>query len=73
MYTKKTYELVASIIKREREDNRAGVNIESVDMALSNLAWKFADVFERDNLNFNADKFFNATVEGVRRRIGNAN
>lgn len=67
MYTKKTYELVASIIKAQREDNRAAENDGIVDVNLSFLTWKFADKFAADNVKFDADKFFNATVDGVRR------
>jgi hypothetical protein len=64
MFNRRHYEFVAESIR----EARAKVNDDKLETALNTLAWILADKFKEDNAAFDADKFYNATVDGVVRR-----
>jgi hypothetical protein len=64
MFNRRHYEFVAGVIKEQRAETSSPSDIS----LLAFLTWRFADKFKADNALFDADKFFNATVDGVVRR-----
>jgi hypothetical protein len=65
MFNRKHWDFTAEAIRKIRQEYSDSAVI---DGALSALAWEFADRFAEDNDKFDADRFFNATVDGVIRR-----
>lgn len=81
MFNRRHYEFVATIIRDTRIEiknipslgaTRGIGGLDTVEKAasatLDSLVWRFADAFAKDNPLFNADRFFNATVDGVIKR-----
>ncbi len=65
MFNRRHYEFVAEVIRTTRRDVSETERNGSV---LDKLAWNFSDKFKADNETFDADRFFNATVDGVVKR-----
>lgn len=64
MFNKRHYSFIADTIK----EHRAEAETAEQTAIINTLVWKFADRFTADNSAFDADRFFNATVEGVPHR-----
>lgn len=62
MYNRKHYEFVSSIIRSQRTHEALNNRV------LDELAWKFSDAFKADAPEFDEDRFFNSTVDGVVKR-----
>lgn len=58
MFNRRHYIFVAETIREQRSEMFNGHKD-----TLDSLVWRFADKFKADNPLFDADKFFNATVE----------
>ena len=58
-YSKKHYEDTAKIINGAMKDWRDGYS--SGDDAIINIAYSLADLFEKDNPNFDRERFLEAT------------
>lgn len=62
-YNRKHWGFVADIIREQRGRDMFNGHTGTLDA----LVWRFADKFKADNPAFDADKFFNATVEPTTR------
>jgi hypothetical protein len=69
MFNRRHYEFVAEVLNAARKEVDITHPEASIRLTtISNVAWKFGDAFALDNPQFDLDKFFHATVEGVTRR-----
>ncbi|MBM4075814.1 MAG: hypothetical protein FJ267_09245 [Planctomycetes bacterium] len=56
-FTRQHYQALAAVIKKARQHHPGG----NADSALDMIAGELAQLFARDNPNFRADQFVNAT------------
>lgn len=67
MFTRRHYHTMAQVIKEEskrahtNESIGGNENALAVDVALRNLCRKMGDMFQRDNVNFNRQSFYEDT------------